>query len=83
MKKFERRIENLERLIDEWYYTGDEMIHEEYFELTTKIERIFKYMGQELKHSEIAKSYYDKLLTLSYVYGTSEIPLPEQYQINY
>lgn len=81
MNKIERRINHLENLIDQWYYTSDEMSHKEYFEITTKIERIFKYMGQELKHSNLTRKYYDRLLTLSYVYGTSEIPLPEQYQI--
>lgn len=80
MNKFERRLNKLESLIDEWYYASSEMDNEEYFELTNKIERIFKYMGEELKHSEIANQNYDKLLTLSCVYGTSEIPLPEQYQ---
>lgn len=81
MNKFERRLSKLESLIDEWYYASSELDNEEYFELTTKIERIFKWMGEELKHSQIAKQHYDKLLTLSCVYGTSEIPLPEQYQM--
>lgn len=76
MSKIERRIQTLESLIDEWYYMGNELNNEEYFNLTNKIERIFKYMGEELKHSQKAKEQYDKLLTLSFVYGSSEIPIP-------
>lgn len=68
MGKIDRVINRCNSLIEELYYTGSTLTNQQYYDLSQRVERMLKYLTDELKHSKIAQSRKDKIETLLYIY---------------
>lgn len=68
MCKIDRVIKRCNSLIEELYYTGSNLSNQDYYNLSQRIERMLKYLSDELKHSKIAQSRKEQIETLLYIY---------------